>query len=103
MGSERLQGGLCFHTRGRIFPGKNIRIHFPLRSRAQNTRGKIAWCRRDSNGQYLVGVFFEINVHRDTIQHIQRIEDRRLNLQAEQGLHLTSEEVAEMMHDLEPY
>jgi hypothetical protein len=53
------RGGLCFEAHGWIQPGTNLRICIPFSDELCNTCGKIAWCRKDHDGYYLMGVKFE--------------------------------------------
>ena len=51
-------GGLCFEALGWIQPGTDLRICIPHSDEPCNTDGKLAWCRKDRNGYYLMGVKF---------------------------------------------
>ena len=65
-------GGLCFEAHGRIQPGTNLRICIPFSDEPCRTRGKLAWCRKDRNGYYLMGVKFIQSLSETAINKLER-------------------------------
>ena len=65
------RGGLCLEAHGWIQPGTNLRICIPFSSEPCNTSGKIAWCRKDHNGYYLVGVEFNKSISETAINNLR--------------------------------
>ena len=65
------RGGLCFEALGRIQPGTNPRICTPFSDEPCNIGSKIAWCRKDRGGYYLMGVEFNESLSETAINKFE--------------------------------
>jgi len=85
-------GGVCFHASGWIEPGTNIKVCIPFSDEPCKANGKIAWCRKDDKGLYLVGTAFDHRVTESAMREIHLIE-RFKKRALRNGVRLTGEEV----------
>jgi len=84
-------GGLSFHAAGWIAPNTRLRICIPFGNSACNAWGKVAWCRKDSKGQFLVGIEFAQRVAAASIGQLHQIE-RFKRRARKRGVRLTGDE-----------
>jgi len=89
-------GGVCFHAGGWIEPGTDIKVCIPFSDEACNADGKVAWCRKDDKGLYLVGIAFDQRVGESAMREIHLIE-RFKERSLRNGVRLTGEEVVARM------
>lgn len=94
------RGGLCFESHGWIQPGTNLRICIPFSDEPCNTGGKIAWCRKDDCGYYLMGVEFNKSVSETDIKKIHLIERYKNRIHRKMGVRMTSEEAERKMQGM---
>ena len=89
-------GGLCFHASGWIEPGTRIKVCIPGSDAPCRASGKVAWCRKDEQGRFLMGIAFDHRIRRSDIRQLNRIERIRKRALSK-GVRFTGEELASRM------
>ncbi|MCD6308275.1 MAG: PilZ domain-containing protein [Candidatus Latescibacteria bacterium] len=90
-------GGLSFTTGRCIEPGTGMTVHITIRKPPFNSRGVAAWCAKNDDGTFEVGVEFEEKKTDFTLRMVEQvchIEHYKKEVKEREGRELSGREAA---------